>query len=122
MYRQKGREHALRTRKIFAFPFNEKSLEVAWGEKFHLIRPDYILTFSEEKLSDDGHEITGDELNLLSKTDIAFIASCLRTMAKENAEERKEEVERLQMQFLEEFERELKAEAQREQGSVGADE
>lgn len=112
----------MRTRKIFAFPFNEKNLEAALGEKFHLIRPDYILTFSEENPSDDGHEITGDELNLLSKTDVAFIASCLRTMAKENAEERKDEVERLQMQFLEEFERELKAEAQREQGSVGADE
>lgn len=92
---------------LYIAPFNQESVEVALSEAYSKASKTYVLVYKKGKKPEGYKEITDENVHLLPKADRKWLLEVNVEVMKAFVEKHKQEAERAQKNFLEEFEREL---------------
>lgn len=105
--------------RLYVAPFNQETAKVALSEPYAKASKSHILLYKKGKKPDEYKEITDENINLLPAADRKWLQEINVKLIREFMLKHREEEERANKKFLEEFERELEAERKKlsEQGS-----
>lgn len=109
----------MRTEKyrLYVAPFNQETAKVALSEPYAKASKTHILLYKKGKKPDEYKEITDENINLLPAADRKWLQEINVRLIQEFVLNHREEEERANKKFLEEFERELQIEKQKLTGS-----
>lgn len=109
----------MRTEKyrLYVAPFNQETAKVALSEPYAKASKTHILLYKKGKKPDEYKEITDENINLLPAVDRKWLQEINVRLIREFMLNHREEEERANEKFLEEFERELQIEKQKLTGS-----
>lgn len=103
--------------RLYVAPFNQETAKVALSEPYAKASKTHILLYKKGKKPDEYKEITDENINLLPAADRKWLQEIDVRLIREFMREHREEEERANKKFLEEFERELQIEKQKLTGS-----
>lgn len=103
--------------RLYVAPFNQETAKVALSEPYAKASKTHILLYKKGKKPDEYKEITDENINLLPAADRKWLQEINVRLIREFMREHREEEERANKKFLEEFERELQIEKQKLTGS-----
>lgn len=103
--------------RLYVAPFNQDTAKVALSEPYAKASKTHILLYKKGKKPDEYKEITDENINLLPAADRKWLQEINVRLIREFMREHREEEERANKKFLEEFERELQIEKQKLTGS-----
>lgn len=103
--------------RLYVAPFNQETAKVALSEPYAKASKTHILLYKKGKKPDEYKEITDENINLLPAADRKWLQEINVMLIREFMRNHREEEERANKKFLEEFERELQIEKQKLTGS-----
>lgn len=103
--------------RLYVAPFNQDTAKVALSEPYAKASKTHILLYKKGKKPDEYKEITDENINLLPAADRKWLQEINVRLIREFMRNHREEEERANKKFLEEFERELQIEKQKLTGS-----
>lgn len=96
--------------KLYALPYNEKSVKVAMGERFSRISVGYVLLYTDAEAPEgsveigeaDAHRLNTREREWLRECNFILLSEAVKANAEKIAEDMRERVERLELALREE--------------------
>ena len=105
------------TKKVYGLRMTQESIGYALRQRVYRITPKYVLVFTENEPELPCILISNaDAVGHFKDEDWKWLKDCIGTIAHEEAKRHENEIEKLTHDFLDEFERELKAEQEKENG------
>lgn len=109
-------------KKLYVLPITDETLEYIKTQEYTLVKSRYALCLTEKEPCVPSAIVDGTDMKHLRPDETDWMVKSIVKIAAKIAEENKDDLLKEQYRFLQEFERELKAEKEKREESDGNEE